>query len=35
MNAVVILVIGIVVLIIGYVTYGKWLAEKWGVDEKK
>lgn len=35
MNAVVILLIGIVVLLIGYVTYGKWLAEQWGIDETK
>ena len=35
MNAVVLLVVGIVVLLIAYVTYGKWLAEKWGVDEKR
>ncbi len=35
MNAVVILLIGIVILLIGYVTYGKWLAEQWGIDETK
>ena len=34
MNAALILIIGIVILFIGYVTYGKWLAEKWGLDEK-
>ena len=35
MNAIVILLIGIVVLIIGYITYGKWLANQWGIDEKQ
>ena len=35
MNAVVILLIGIAVLFIGYVTYGKWLAKQWGIDETK
>ncbi len=34
MNAALILIIGIVILFIGYVTYGKWLTEKWGLDEK-
>lgn len=35
MNAVVILLVGIAVLFIGYVTYGKWLAKEWGIDETK
>ncbi|MDO5425217.1 MAG: carbon starvation protein A [Eubacteriales bacterium] len=35
MNAVVILLVGIAVLAIGYLTYGKWLAEQWGVDPKR
>ena len=35
MNAVVILLVGIAVLLIGYIGYGKWLADKWGVDEKR
>lgn len=35
MNAVVILLVGIAVLVAGYVFYGKWLAEQWGVDPKK
>ncbi len=34
MNAALLLVVGIVILIIGYVTYGKWLAEQWGVNDK-
>ncbi len=35
MNAVVILLVGIAILAIGYVTYGKWLADKWGVDPNR
>jgi len=35
MNAVVILLIGIAVLVCGYLTYGKWLAKQWGIDETK
>ncbi len=35
MNAVVILLFGIAVLVLGYVFYGKWLAEQWGVDVSK
>ncbi len=35
MNAVVILLVGIAVLILGYLFYGKWLAEQWGVDPKR
>lgn len=32
MSAVIILLIGLVLLAIGYVTYGSWLAKKWGVN---
>ena len=35
MSGIVILLIAIVVLIIGYVTYGSWLAKKWGVDPSR
>ena len=35
MSAVVLLLFSIAVLLVGYVTYGKWLAEQWGIDEKK
>ncbi len=35
MSAVTLLVISIAVLLVGYVTYGKWLANQWGIDEKK
>lgn len=33
MNAVVILVVGIAILVCGYIFYGGWLAKKWGVGE--
>jgi len=32
MNGIVILLISIVVLVVGYITYGSWLAKKWGID---
>ena len=35
MKAVLIIVAAIVLLIIGYVTYGAWLAKQWGIDPKK
>lgn len=35
MNAVVILLVGIAVLVCGYIFYGSWLAKQWGVDPKK
>lgn len=35
MNAVVILLVGIVILVCGYLFYGKWLAEQWGVEPNK
>ena len=35
MNAALLLVVGCVILIIGYVTYGKWLAQQWGIDENR
>ena len=35
MNAALLLVVGCVILIAGYVTYGKWLAEQWGIDENR
>ena len=35
MSGIVILLISVAVLIIGYVTYGSWLAKKWGVDPQK
>ena len=32
MNSILVLVVGIGILIAGYVFYGKWLAGQWGVD---
>ena len=34
MNAALFLIIGIAVLVVGYIFYGGWLAKKWGVDNK-
>ena len=35
MNSILVLVVGIGILIAGYVFYGKWLAEQWGVDPRR
>ena len=35
MNAALLLVVGCVILIVGYVTYGKWLAQQWVIDENR
>ena len=35
MSGIVILLIAIVVLVIGYLTYGSWLAKKWGIDPSR
>ena len=35
MNAVVILLVGIVIRVLGYIFYGGWLAKQWGVDPKR
>ncbi|MDO4312528.1 MAG: carbon starvation protein A [Eubacteriales bacterium] len=35
MNSIAVLIIGIAILAIAYVTYGKWLAGQWGVDPSK
>ncbi len=35
MNAVVILLVGVAVLVLGYLFYGKWLAEQWGVEPNR
>ena len=34
MNSLVIILIAMTVLVAGYVFYGRWLAKKWGIDEK-
>ena len=35
MTALLIIIAAIVLLIIGYVTYGSWLAKQWGIDPSK
>ena len=35
MSAILILIVGIVLLALGYVFYGSWLAKEWGVDPTK
>jgi carbon starvation protein len=35
MNAALVLIISSVILLCGYVFYGKWLADQWGIDPKK
>ena len=35
MNAAVLLIISIVILLAGYIFYGRWLSKKWGVDPSK
>ncbi len=35
MNGVVVLVAGIAILIIAYLTYGRWLAKQWGIDPSR
>lgn len=35
MNGVLVLIAGIAILIIAYLTYGKWLAKQWGIDPSK
>lgn len=35
MNAVVLLLGSVIVLVVAYLTYGRWLAKKWGVDPKR
>ena len=32
MNGVAVLIIGIVILVVAYLTYGRWLAKQWGID---
>lgn len=35
MNGVLVLITGIAILIIAYLTYGKWLAKQWGIDPSR
>lgn len=35
MNAALLLLIGIAVLVMGYLFYGRWLAKTWGIDPSR
>ena len=35
MNAMLVVTVGIIILIVGYIFYGGWLAKQWGVDDTK
>ncbi len=35
MNAMLVVIVGIAILIVGYIFYGGWLAKQWGVDNSK
>lgn len=35
MNAMIVLLGGLAILVIGYVLYGGWLAKQWGVDPSR
>ena len=35
MNGVLVLIAGIAILVIAYLTYGKWLAKQWGIDPSR
>ncbi len=35
MNAMLVVIVGIAILVVGYIFYGGWLANQWGVDDKK
>ncbi|MCF2682677.1 carbon starvation protein A [Faecalicatena contorta] len=35
MNGVVVLLVGIAILVVAYLTYGKWLAKQWGIDPSR
>lgn len=35
MNAMLVVTVGIIILIVGYIFYGGWLAKQWGVDDSK
>ncbi len=35
MKALLIILAAIVLLVIGYIVYGSWLAKQWGIDPKK
>ena len=35
MNAMLVVLVGCAILVVGYIFYGGWLAKQWGVDDKK
>ena len=35
MNGILVLIIGIAILAVAYLTYGKWLANQWGIDPSR
>ena len=35
MNAMLVVIVGIIILIVGYIFYGGWLAKQWCVDDSK
>ncbi|NBI11244.1 carbon starvation protein A [Colidextribacter sp. OB.20] len=35
MNAMLVVIVGIAILVVGYIFYGGWLAKQWGVDDAK
>lgn len=35
MNGILVLIIGIAILVVAYLTYGKWLAKQWGIDPSR
>lgn len=35
MNGMLVLIIGLIILLVAYVTYGKWLAKQWGIDPSR
>ncbi|MGI5962536.1 MAG: carbon starvation protein A [Lawsonibacter sp.] len=35
MNAMLVVVVGIAILVVGYIFYGGWLAKQWGVDDSR
>ncbi len=35
MNAMLVVIVGIIILVAGYIFYGGWLAKQWGVDDSK
>ena len=32
MSAILLIVLSIIIFVVAYLTYGRWLAKKWGID---